>query len=47
MLENLYELAEGKKIRYVGRPAMASTSEGDGDSHKAAQAALVAEAVAK
>ncbi len=28
-LENLYELAEGKKIRYVGRPAMSSTSEGD------------------
>lgn len=47
MLENLYELAEGKKIRYIGRPAMASTSEGDGDSHKAAQAALIAEAVAK
>ncbi|KGR81827.1 2-oxoglutarate dehydrogenase E1 component [Lysinibacillus odysseyi] len=47
MLEHLYELSEGKKVRYVGRPAMSSTSEGDGDAHKAAQAALVAEAVGK
>lgn len=47
MLEKLYELSEGKKVRYVGRPAMSSTSEGDGDSHKAAQAKLVAEALEK
>lgn len=44
-LENLYELAEGKKLRYVGRPAMSSTSEGDADAHKEAQAAIIAEAV--
>lgn len=47
VLEKLYDLSEGKKVRYVGRPAMSSTSEGDGDSHKAAQAKLIAEAVAK
>ena len=47
MLEKLYEISEGKKVRYVGRPAMSSTSEGDGDSHKAAQAKLVAEALEK
>lgn len=46
-LETLYELSEGKKLRYVGRPAMSSTSEGDADSHKAAQAALIEEAVAE
>ena len=47
MLEHLYEISEGKKVRYIGRPAMSSTSEGDGDAHKAAQAALVTEAVSK
>lgn len=47
VLEKLYEISEGKKVRYVGRPAMSSTSEGDGDSHKAAQAKLVAEALEK
>lgn len=47
VLETLYDIAEGKKIRYVGRPAMSSTSEGDGDSHKAAQAKLVNEALEK
>lgn len=46
-LESLYEIAEGKKVRYIGRPAMSSTSEGDGDAHKAAQAALITEAVSK
>lgn len=46
-LETLHDLSEGKKLRYVGRPAMSSTSEGDADSHKAAQAALVEEAVAE
>ncbi len=46
-LETLYELSEGKKLRYVGRPAMSSTSEGDADSHKAAQAAIIDEAVAE
>ncbi|MEO4054875.1 2-oxoglutarate dehydrogenase E1 component [Solibacillus sp. CAU 1738] len=46
-LEQLLEISEGKKLRYVGRPAMSSTSEGDADSHKAAQAALIAEAVAE
>ncbi|MFJ5788718.1 2-oxoglutarate dehydrogenase E1 component [Lysinibacillus sp. NPDC093197] len=46
-LETLYELSEGKKLRYVGRPAMSSTSEGDADSHKAAQSALIEEAVAE
>ncbi|WP_036216116.1 2-oxoglutarate dehydrogenase E1 component [Lysinibacillus sphaericus] len=46
-LETLYELAEGKKLRYVGRPAMSSTSEGDADSHKAAQSSLIEEAVAE
>lgn len=47
VLETLYDIAEGKKVRYVGRPAMSSTSEGDGDSHKAAQAKLVNEALEK
>ncbi|WP_332650161.1 2-oxoglutarate dehydrogenase E1 component [Lysinibacillus sp. 54212] len=47
VLEQLYELSEGKKVRYVGRPAMSSTSEGDGDSHKAAQAQVISDAVAK
>ena len=47
MLEHLYEISEGKKVRYVGRPAMSSTSEGDADSHKANQATLIAEAVSK
>lgn len=46
-LESLYEIAAGKKVRYVGRPAMSSTSEGDGDSHKANQAAFITEAVSK
>lgn len=46
-LETLYELAEGKKVRYIGRPAMSSTAEGDGDTHKANQLALVNEAVSK
>lgn len=44
-IENLYELSEGKKLRYVGRPAMSSTSEGDADAHKEAQAAIISEAV--
>lgn len=47
VLETLYDIAEGKKVRYVGRPAMSSTSEGDGDSHKAAQAKVVNEALEK
>ncbi len=46
-LEQLLEISEGKKLRYVGRPAMSSTSEGDADSHKIAQAAVIAEAVAE
>ncbi len=46
-LETLYEIAEGKKVRYIGRPAMSSTSEGDGDTHKANQLALIEEAVSK
>lgn len=37
----------GKKLTYVGRPAMSSTAEGDADSHKAAQAKLLAEALVK
>ena len=43
----MYELAEGKKLRYVGRPAMSSTAEGDMDAHKAEQARLIEEAVSK
>jgi 2-oxoglutarate dehydrogenase E1 component len=46
-LETLYDIAEGKKVRYIGRPAMSSTSEGDGDTHKANQMALVEEIVSK
>ncbi|MEG0259932.1 MAG: 2-oxoglutarate dehydrogenase E1 component [Lysinibacillus sp.] len=44
-LEQLFDLSEGKKLRYVGRPAMSSTSEGDADSHKAMQAAIIEETV--
>lgn len=44
-LEYLLELADGKKVRYVGRPEMSSTSEGDMDSHKAAQAKVLDEAL--
>lgn len=44
-LEYLLDLAEGKKVKYVGRPEMASTSEGDMDSHKAAQAKVIEEAL--
>lgn len=47
VLEYLYELSEGKKVRYVGRPEMSSTSEGDMDSHKIAQAKVIDEALAK
>lgn len=46
-LQYLLELANGKQIKYVGRKAMSSTSEGDADSHKAAQASVIAEALAK
>lgn len=46
-LEQLLDVAAGKKLSYVGRPAMSSTSEGDADAHKEAQAKLIAEAVAK
>lgn len=46
VLEYLLELAEGKKVRYVGRPEMSSTSEGDADSHKAAQAKVISDALA-
>ncbi|RUL53993.1 2-oxoglutarate dehydrogenase E1 component [Lysinibacillus antri] len=46
-LEYLLELADGKKVRYVGRPEMSSTSEGDMDSHKIAQAKVIDEALAK
>ena len=42
----MYELAEGKKLQYVGRKAMSSTAEGDMDAHKAEQARLIEEAVA-
>ncbi|NLY79045.1 MAG: 2-oxoglutarate dehydrogenase E1 component [Lysinibacillus sp.] len=45
-LEYLLELAEGKKVRYVGRPEMSSTSEGDPDSHKVAQAKVIQDALA-
>lgn len=45
-LEYLFELAEGKKVRYVGRPEMSSTSEGDMDSHKVAQAKVINDALA-
>ncbi|MED3662314.1 2-oxoglutarate dehydrogenase E1 component [Ureibacillus sp. FSL K6-8385] len=46
VLEYLLELADGKKVRYVGRPEMSSTSEGDADSHKAAQAKVISDALA-
>lgn len=46
VLEYLLELADGKQIKYVGRKAMSSTSEGDMDSHKAAQAQVIEDAVA-
>ena len=45
-LEQLLEVSEGKKLSYVGRPAMSSTSEGDMDSHKAMQAEVIEAAVA-
>lgn len=45
-LEYLLELADGKKVKYVGRPEMSSTSEGDMDSHKIAQAKVLDEALA-
>ncbi|MEL3961085.1 2-oxoglutarate dehydrogenase E1 component [Lysinibacillus endophyticus] len=47
VLEYLLDLAEGKKVKYVGRPEMSSTSEGDMDSHKEAQAKVIDEALAK
>lgn len=47
VLEYLLDLADGKKIKYVGRPEMSSTSEGDMDSHKIAQAKVIDEALAK
>lgn len=37
----------GKKLTYVGRPAMSSTAEGDADAHKAGQAKLLEEALTK
>ncbi|MFC7687147.1 2-oxoglutarate dehydrogenase E1 component [Ureibacillus sp. GCM10028918] len=46
-LEYLLDLADGKKVKYVGRPEMSSTSEGDMDSHKIAQAKVIDEALAK
>ncbi|MFP3918934.1 2-oxoglutarate dehydrogenase E1 component [Lysinibacillus telephonicus] len=46
VLEYLLDLADGKKIKYVGRPEMSSTSEGDMDSHKIAQAKVIDEALA-
>ena len=46
-LEYLLEIADGKKLKYVGRPEMASTSEGDADSHKVAQAKVIQDAFAK
>ncbi len=45
-LEYLLDLAEGKKVKYVGRPEMSSTSEGDADSHKIAQAKVIEDAFA-
>lgn len=45
-LEYLLEVANGKKLSYVGRPEMSSTSEGDMDSHKVAQAKVIDEALA-
>lgn len=44
-LEYLLDLADGKKVKYVGRPEMSSTSEGDMDSHKIAQAKVIDEAL--
>lgn len=46
VLQNLLELVEGKQIKYAGRKAMSSTSEGDMDSHKIEQARIIEEAVA-
>lgn len=46
-LEYLLDLADGKKVKYVGRPEMSSTSEGDMDSHKVAQAKVIDEALSK
>lgn len=46
VLEYLLELADGKKVRYVGRPEMSSTSEGDTESHKIAQAKIINDALA-
>ncbi len=40
-LEYLLDIADGKKVKYVGRPEMSSTSEGDADSHKVAQAKVI------
>ena len=45
-LEYLLDLADGKKVKYVGRPELSSTSEGDADSHKVAQAKVIEEAFA-
>lgn len=45
-LEYLLEIADGKKVRYIGRPEMSSTSEGDSESHKIAQAKIVHDALA-
>lgn len=47
VLEYLLEIADGKKIKYVGRPEMSSTSEGDMDSHKIAQAKVIEDAFAE
>nr|WP_106778895.1 2-oxoglutarate dehydrogenase E1 component [Lysinibacillus timonensis] len=46
-LEYLLDVANGKKLKYVGRPEMSSTSEGDMDSHKIAQAKVIEDAFAE
>ena len=46
VLQNLLEIVEGKQIKYIGRKAMSSTSEGDMDSHKIEQARIIEETVA-
>lgn len=46
VLQYLLEIVNGKQIKYVGRKAMSSTSEGDMDSHKEEQARVIDEAVA-
>ncbi|MFD1205896.1 MULTISPECIES: 2-oxoglutarate dehydrogenase E1 component [Sporosarcina] len=43
----LLEIAEGKKVSYVGRIHRASPSEGDGESHKIEQTRIIEEALKK